>query len=61
MVGGSQFDRVKFVGFTNTESFKTNLPHELNGMVILEDEQRRQTLIRAKDIRMIVVEPPSVK
>lgn len=57
MTGSETFDRVRFVGFTNTESIKTHLPYELNGMVILEDEQRRRFLVRAKAIRMIVVEP----
>lgn len=57
MTGSETFERVRFVGFTNTESIKTHLPYELNGMVILEDEQRRRFLVRAKAIRMIVVEP----
>lgn len=57
MAGSQTFDRVRFVGFTNTDSLKTHLPYELNGMVILEDEQRRQFIVRAKSIRMIVVEP----
>ncbi len=57
MAGAETFDRVRFVGFTNNESLKTHLPFELNGMVILEDEQKRQFLVRAKAIRMIVVEP----
>ena len=57
MAGSETFDRVRFVGFTNTETMKTHLPYELNGMVILEDEQKRRFLVRAKSIRMIVVEP----
>ena len=57
MTGSEIFDRVRFVGFTNTESMKTRLPYELNGMVILEDAQKRRFLVRAKAIRMIVVEP----
>ncbi|MEX1229129.1 MAG: hypothetical protein WEB58_02740 [Planctomycetaceae bacterium] len=55
--GNEQFDRVRFVGFTNSETLKTHLPYELNGMVILEDEQQRRFLVRAKSIRMIVVPP----
>ena len=51
------FDRVKFLGFTNTESIKTHLPYELNGMVILEHPDGTRTLIRAKAIRMIVIQP----
>jgi len=51
------FERVKFIGFTNTDSFKTHLPHQLNGMVILEDPEGCQFLVRAKSIRMIVVPP----
>lgn len=57
MSGSETFDRVKFVGFTNTESIKTRLPYELNGMVILEDDRGCRFLVRAKAIRMIVVEP----
>ena|SRR6056297_840806 len=59
MTGSETFDRVRFVGFTNTESIKTHLPYELNGMVILEDESARRFMVRAKAIRMIVVEPNS--
>jgi len=57
MSGAETFERVRFIGFTNTESIKTHLPYELNGMVILEDEQGCRFLVRAKAIRMIVVEP----
>lgn len=57
MQGAEKFERVRFIGFTNSESRKTHLPHELNGMVILEDEQKRRFLVRAKAIRMIVIEP----
>ena len=59
MSGSETFDRVRLIGFTNTESMKTHLPYELNGMVILEDERERRFLVRAKAIRMIVVEPES--
>jgi hypothetical protein len=34
---------------------KTHLPFDLNGMVILEDEEKTRYLVRAKDIKMIVV------
>ena len=60
MQGGETFERVRFVGFTNTESFKTLLPLDLNGMVILEDVDRRRYLVRAKAIRMIVIAPQAV-
>jgi len=56
MAGGETFERVRFVGFTNTESPKTHLPYELNGMVILEDESGCRFMVRAKVIRMIVVD-----
>ena len=52
---GETFERVRFVGFTNSETMKTHFPFELNGMVILEDEQKTRILVRAKNIRMIVV------
>jgi hypothetical protein len=61
MSGSEDFERVRFIGFTNTESIKTHLPYELNGMVILEDQEGRRFLVRAKSIRMIVVEPEPVE
>lgn len=57
MSDAQTFERVRFVGFTYTASMKTHLPYELNGMVILEDQRRCRFLVRAKAIRMIVVEP----
>jgi len=57
LTGGETFERVRFIGFTNSETLKTHLPHELNGMVILEDEGKTRFLVRAKIIRLIVVEP----
>jgi len=55
MVGGHSFDRVQLIGFTSSQSIKAHLPYELNGMVILEDEGRQRYLVRARDIKMIVV------
>jgi len=55
LTGGDTFERVRFIGFTNTETMKAHLPFELNGMVILEDEQKTRFLVRAKNIKMIVV------
>ncbi len=60
MQGGETFDRVRFIGFTNTESLKTHLPYDLNGMVILEAPEGRRFLVRAKAIRMIVVAPAAL-
>ena len=57
MSGEETFERVRFIGFTNTESLKTHLPYDLNGMVILEDQEGRRFLVRAKAIRMIVIAP----
>ncbi len=57
VAGAETFDRVKFIGFTNANSMKTQLPYELNGLVILEDESKRQFMVRAKSIRMIVIDP----
>jgi hypothetical protein len=59
MAGAETFERVRFVGFTSTESIKSRLPYELNGMVILEDQEGRRFLVRAKAIRMIVIAPPA--
>ena len=57
MSGAETFERVRFIGFTNTESIKTHLPFDLNGMVILEDQEKKRYLVRAKAIRMIVIMP----
>ncbi|HEY4261509.1 MAG TPA: hypothetical protein VGM98_15175 [Schlesneria sp.] len=57
VAGKKIFERVRFIGFTNTETMKTHLPHELNGMVILEDEAKVRYLVRARDIHMVVVPP----
>ncbi len=57
MVGGQSFDRVRLVGFTTSQTLKTHLPFELHGMVVLEDEKQQRFLVRAKDIKMIVVGP----
>jgi hypothetical protein len=57
MAGGDTFEQVRFVGFTNSQTLKTHLPYELNGMVILEDEQKQRYLVRARDIRKIVIAP----
>jgi hypothetical protein len=59
MGGSESFERVRFIGFTTSQSMKAHLPYGLDGMVILEDEQRQRFLVRAKNIKMIVV-PPDV-
>ena len=55
--GSETFERVRFIGFTSTNSIKTHLPYELDGMVILEAPDGSRFLVRAKAIRMIVVAP----
>lgn len=57
LVGGQTFDRVRLIGFITAQNMKTHLPYELNGMVILEDEQGQRYIVRARDIKMIVVAP----
>ena len=57
VAGNKPFERVRFIGFTNSQTMKTHLPWELNGMVILEDETKTRFLVRAKDIKMIIVPP----
>ncbi|TWU43548.1 hypothetical protein Q31b_25890 [Novipirellula aureliae] len=57
VAGRKPFERVRFIGFTNSQSMKTHLPWELNGMVIFEDEASTRFLVRAKDIKMIIVPP----
>jgi len=60
LVGGQVFERVRFLGFANSESMKMRFPFELNGMVILEGGQQKQFLIRARSIQMIVIAPEPV-
>ena len=55
VAGHKPFERVRFLGYTNSQSMKTHLPWELDGMVILEDESHARFLVRAKDIKMIVI------
>lgn len=55
--GTKPFEQVRFLGFLNSQSIKAHLPWELNGMVLLEDEHQVRFLVRAKDIRMIVISP----
>lgn len=57
LAGGKVFERTRFIGFMNSEMMKTNYPFELNGMVILEDEQKQRYLVRARNIQMIVIAP----
>lgn len=57
MSSGEPFERVRFIGFTSTESFKSLLPYDLTGMVILEAPDGQRTLVRAKAIKMIVITP----
>lgn len=59
MSGAETFERVRFVGFTSSESIKSHFPFELNGMVILEDPDGKRFLVRGKSIRMIVIESVS--
>ena len=57
MAGGTSLERVRLVGFANAGSGKHHVPFDLSGLVILEDEGRQRTLVRAKDVRIIVVPP----
>jgi hypothetical protein len=57
MAGGTTYERVRIVGFTKVETCKGHLPFELNGMVILEDQQGQRYLVRAKNIQLITIGP----
>jgi len=61
LTGGDTFERVRFVGFTKSETSKPHLPFELRGMVILEDEGGTRFLVRARSIRLIVVAPDTTE
>src|SRR5688572_28688249 len=53
--GGTTFENVRLIGFTDSASAKGPVPYELHGMVILEHSDGRRTMIQAKNIRMIEV------
>jgi hypothetical protein len=53
--GQEPLERVRLVGVTNTHSTDTHFPWELNGLVILEDESQTRFLVKAEDIKMIIV------
>ena len=55
VAGRKPFERVRIVGVTDSQDMKANLPWELSGMVVLEDELETRFVVRAKDIKMIVV------
>jgi len=56
-VSGQQpFERVRLSGVTTART-KAPVPWELTGMLVLEDEAGTRILVRAKDVRMIVVPP----
>lgn len=57
VAGHEPFERVRLIGFTNSQTMKTHMPFELKGMVILEDEKKTRYLVRARDIKMIIVPP----
>src|SRR5688500_6364672 len=55
--GGTTYENVRLIGFTDSSSAKGPFPYELNGMAILEHTDGRRTLIQAKNIRTIEVGP----
>ncbi len=57
VTGQKPFERVRVLGFTNSQTLKTHLPWELEGMVILEDESKTRYMVRAKNIELIIVPP----
>jgi len=58
MTGTETFERVRLIGFIGGENIKgPQLPYDLYGMVILEDELGAQFIVRAKSIRMISIPP----
>jgi len=55
VAGGTTFENVRLIGFTDSASEKGPFPYELHGMVILEHSDGKRTMIQAKNIRMIEV------
>jgi len=53
--GGTTFENVRMIGFTDSAPAKGPFPYELRGMVILEHSDGKRTMIQAKNIRMIEV------
>ena len=56
---GKVFERVRFVGFTGADGVAGQPPYGLSGMVILEEPNGRRVIVRGKEVRMIVVDPPA--
>ncbi|QDU88053.1 hypothetical protein Pla175_14230 [Pirellulimonas nuda] len=50
---GKVYENVRIVGVTNSSQAKGGFPWELHGMMILEHDDGRHTLIQAKLIRSI--------
>ena len=44
---------MRLVGFTDQNSVKGNIPHQLANMVVLETEKGARILIRADSVKMI--------
>jgi len=57
--GGEVYERVRLIGYTDSTSMLTHLPYQLNGMVILENDEKTRFLIRAEKIKLIVISPPA--
>lgn len=56
MAYAAVFEHVRIVGYATSDSM---LPYELNGLMVLENAAGVRSIVRAKSVRMIVVEPPS--
>lgn len=61
MSGGEDFESVRLIGFVNTQNLKVHLPHDLDGMIILEDREQVRYLVRPRAIQKIVVQPAGHK
>ena len=53
LTSGKTIQSVKFIGFTQNSSTKTNIPHQLSSMAVFETEDGRRLLIRPDSIRII--------
>jgi len=50
---GQSFKDVYFIGVVDQHQAKENLPYQFVGMIIIEDLEKKRTMIRAETIRMI--------
>jgi len=55
---GQKYENVRVIGMTKSQSGSSDLPLELDRMLILEDAQQQRYLIRAKNVLAVAIPAP---